>query len=289
MAQKEENKGKSKGKYSTESYKKNRSKTTAKPKSAGVSKRKRGGGGAELPKFSDKIRLNKFISNAGICSRREADVLIQAGVVSVNGKIITELGYKVSPTDKISYDGETVTPEKKQYVLLNKPVKFNIKYTDNPAKAKTSAYQLIKTSGPEFLYPVGKLNIDECGLILYTNDLDIEKKLMHPKFKVSQLLHLTLNKDITAEHLEKMEKGMFVDEKMFSVKQAKFVKNGPKNEIGVQIFTPSYGIMKAMLKELGYEIVKLDRVEFAGLTKLDLPRGKYRKLTKKEIAFLKMS
>lgn len=261
----------------------------SKKKTAGVPKKRRTSRGSTLPKFDDKIRLNKFLSNAGICSRREADVLIQTGVISVNGEIITEMGYKINKTDKVQYDGETIRQDDKHYVLVNKPMHFDIRYTENPAKQNRSVYSIIRTASKEFLAPVDRLNIMECGLIIYTNDSDMQKKLTHPKFKVSQLLHITLNKEITQEELDKMQKGMYVDNKMFSVEEVSFVEGSPKTEIGVKIFSNRNGIVKAMLKKLDYEIVKLDRVEYAGLTKIDLSRGHYRHLTKKEVLFLQMA
>lgn len=259
------------------------------PKTVSQPRKKFAVGGAPLPKFGDDIRLNKYISNAGVCSRREADVLIQTGVVSVNGKVVTELGYKIKPTDKVTYDGETIKHNKKQYVLVNKPEDFDAKPADNVTKKSKSVYQIIKKACPEYLYPVGKLNINECGLILYTNDTDLERKLTHPGFKVSQLFHIVLNKDMEMEHLLKMKNGMFVEDKMFSVADISHVAKAPKNEIGVKVYSNKTSLVKTMLKKLGYEIVKFDRVEFAGLDKWDLARGNFRHLTKKEVISLQMA
>lgn len=255
-------------------------------KTAGKPKRNRPTGGAKLPKFDDKIRLNKYLSNAGVCSRREADTLIKTGVVSVNGKIITEMGYKVDPSDSVEYDGIHLQLEKRQYVLLNKPKDFTLKYE---SRTKKSVYQLIKKATKEMLYPVGKLDDSACGLVLFTNDSDMVKKLTHPKFRVSQLFHVVLEKPMKEEDLAQLTKGLYVDEKMFSVEEASFVKGKSQHEIGVKIFSSKSNLVKLMIAKLGYTITKLDRVEYAGLTKLDLPRGQYRTLITKEVGFLKMS
>jgi|SRR5690554_3354893 len=242
---------------------------------------------AHMPKFDDKIRLNKYLANAGLCSRREADTLIESGVVTVNGQVITEMGYKVEPTDVVKFDGATVKNEKKRYVLVNKPVDFSLRYEED--HSKKSVYQLIKSASKEPLIPVGKLDKSAAGLVLYTNDTDLELKLTHPQVRVSQLFHLILNKEMSEEDLEKLTKGLFVDEKMFKAEDASFVKGKSHNEIGVKIFSSKSNMVKLMIGKLGYEIVKLDRVEYAGLTKKDLPRGHYRHLLEKEVGFLKMN
>lgn len=254
---------------------------------AGLPKRSRTNKGEPLPKFDDKIRLNKYISNAGICSRREADTLIKSGVVSVNGKVITELGYKIDPSDKVRYDGVTVKHDEKRYVLINKPKDFGIRFTEDPSKK--SVYNLIQKASKEMLHPVGKLDREACGLILYTNDADMQKKLTHPKFKASQLFHVVLKNPVSEEDLEKLTSGLFVDNNMFSADDASFISGKAHNEIGVKIFSSKSNKVKLMMGKLGYEITKLDRVEFAGLDKKDLPRGHFRHLTEKEVSFLKMS
>jgi len=254
---------------------------------AGYSKNKRSVQREALPKFDGLIRLNKYIANAGYCSRREADTLIASGVVSVNGEVVTEMGYKVKPTDKVRFDGEIIKSEKKRYVLVNKPVDFTIKFEDDPMKK--SVYQLIKNACKEQVSPVGKLERAACGLILYTNDTDMDIKLTHPKFRVSQLFHVFLDKEVTEEDLKQLTKGMYVDDKMFSAEEASFVKGKGHDEIGVRVFSHKSNIVKLMLGKLGYKVIKLDRVEYAGLTKLDIPRGNYRLLSEKEVGFLKMS
>lgn len=255
-------------------------------KTAGIPKRQRKMSGAKLPTFSDEIRLNKYLSNAGVCSRREADTLIKSGVVSVNGKIITEMGHKVKSTDAVTYDRMPVNLETKRYFLLNKPSGFSLRYD---ITTKKSVYHLIKKACKETIYPIGKLHSETTGLVIFTNDSDMVKKLTHPKFKVSQLFHVFLNKPISEEDLAQLTKGLFVDNKMFSAEDAQYVKGRPNHEIGVKFQSSNSNIVKLMLGKMGYTITKLDRVEYAGLTKLDLPRGKYRELQAKEIGFLKMS
>lgn len=255
-----------------------------KSKSAGLPKRKRTPKGEPLPKFSDKVRLNKFLSNAGICSRREADTLIASGVVSVNGEIVTELGYKVSPSDNVKYDGISINPEKKRYVLLNKPKGFSLM-----SVGKDGAVNLVKKSCKENIFPVGKMDKAATGLILYTNDTDMEKKLTHPKFKVSQLFHVTLDKVVQPEDLEQLTSGLYIDDHMFSAEEASFIEGKSHREVGVAVLSNKSNTVKLMFGKMGYEIIKIDRVEYAGLTKKDLPRGEYRHLSEKEVGFLKMS
>lgn len=255
-----------------------------KPKSAGLPKRKRTQQGEPLPKFAEKIRLNKFLSNAGVCSRREADALITSGVVSVNGEVITELGYKVDKTDTVKYDGITIKTETKRYVLLNKPKGFSLL-----SVGKDGAYHLVKKACKEELYPVGKMDKSTSGLILYTNDSDMAKKLTHPKFKVSQLFHVTLDKILQQEDLEQLTAGLYVDDHMFSAEEASFIEGKSHREVGVALLSSKTNTIKLMFGKMGYEIVQLDRVEYAGLTKKDLPRGNYRHLEEKEVGFLKMS
>ncbi|RYM35106.1 rRNA pseudouridine synthase [Brumimicrobium glaciale] len=282
--------GKGKSKYDGKPSKylsKDKGKAKVLEGAAGLPKKNRNNQGEPMPKFDDKIRLNKYLSNAGICSRRGADTLIESGTVSVNGTVITELGYKVNPSDVVRYDGAAIKRDVRRYVLVNKPKDFGVRYSDDPAKK--SVYNLIQKASREMLDPVGKMDRLACGLILYTNDADMEKKLMHPKFKVSQLFHVVLKTIMSEEDLEKLTKGLFVDDMMFSAEEASFINGKGHNEIGVKIFSNKSNKVKLMMGKMGYEIVKLDRVEFAGLDKKDLPRGQFRHLTEKEVSFLKMS
>jgi 23S rRNA pseudouridine2605 synthase len=244
--------------------------------------------GDPLPSFrEDAIRLNKFLSNAGICSRREADVLINTGVVSINGVIVTEMGYKVKPTDVVQYDGQTITTGTKRYVLLNKP-KGYITTLDDPRGRKT-VMTLVSKACREQIFPVGRMERDTTGLMLFTNDGDMMKKLLHPRYHARKIYHIEINKAMSREDLEKMTRGVDLEDGRFRAEEASFVEGGRSNEIGVEIKSGKNQVVRRLLEALGYEVVKLDRVMYAGLTKKDLPRGYYRHLTEQEIAFLKMS
>lgn len=232
------------------------------------------------------IRLNKYLSNAGICSRREADVLIQTGVVTVNDVIVLEMGYKVQPGDKVRYDGETINAEKKRYVLLNKPKDF-ITTMDDPWGRKT-VMSLVSKACKERVYPVGRLDRETTGLLLFTNDGDMAKKLTHPRHKSSKIYHVELNKPVKKEDLERLLTGLDLEDGKTAFDKAEYVKESSR-EIGVELHSGKNRIVRRMFESMGYEVVKLDRVQFAGLTKKDLPRGHYRHLTEKELAFLKMS
>jgi 23S rRNA pseudouridine2605 synthase len=243
--------------------------------------------GDPLPSFNeDEIRLNKYLSNAGICSRREADVLIQTGVVSVNGNIILELGYKIKPGDVVQYDGETINAETKRYVLLNKPKGF-ITTMDDPMGRKT-VMTLVKKACKERVYPVGRLDRDTTGLLLFTNDGDMAKKLTHPRYQAKKIYHAEVDKPVSKEELEKLKKGLDLEDGRTRFDEAEYVNGNPR-EIGVELHSGKNRIVRRMFEALGCTVVKLDRVQFASLTKKDLPRGYFRHLTEKEIAFLKMS
>jgi 23S rRNA pseudouridine2605 synthase len=244
--------------------------------------------GDPLPSFNEnEIRLNKYLSNAGICSRREADVLIQTGVVTVNGEIITELGYKVKLGDAVQYDGETINAETKRYVLLNKPKGF-ITTMDDPMGRKT-VMGLVRKACRERVYPVGRLDRDTTGLLLFTNDGDMAKKLTHPRYQAKKIYHVELNKSVAREDLEKLIKGVDLEDGRTRFDVADFVKDGSAREIGVELHSGKNRIVRRMFEALGYEVIKLDRVQFSGLTKKDLPRGMFRHLTESEVSFLKMT
>lgn len=243
--------------------------------------------GDPLPSFNEEeIRLNKYLSNAGICSRREADVLIQTGVVSVNGNIILELGYKIKPGDIVQYDGETINAETKRYVLLNKPKGF-ITTMDDPMGRKT-VMTLVRKACKERVYPVGRLDRDTTGLLLFTNDGDMAKKLTHPRYQAKKIYHAEVDKPLGKEELEKLKKGLDLEDGRTRFDEAEYVNGNPR-EIGVELHSGKNRIVRRMFEALGYKVIKLDRVQFASLTKKDLPRGYFRHLSEKEIAFLKMS
>lgn len=243
--------------------------------------------GDPLPKFSEEVRLNKYLANAGISSRREADTLISTGVVTVNDVIVTEMGYKVKPGDVVRYDGATIRSEHKRYVLLNKPKGF-ITTMDDPMGRKT-VMSLVKSACKERVYPVGRLDKETTGLLLFTNDGDLAKKLTHPKYKASKMYHVSLNKKVSGDDLLAMTQGVLLDDGTSRFDKAEYVKDGDAYEVGVELHSGKNRIVRRTFEALGYEVLKLDRVVFAGLTKKDLPRGMYRHLSEKEVAFLKMS
>jgi len=238
------------------------------------------------PQISDGlIRLNKYLSNAGIASRREADTLIQSGIVKVNGVVVDQLGYKINPTDKVTYGDAAVRSERKVYLLLNKPKDY-ITTVDDPQERKT-VMELIAKVCKERVYPVGRLDRKTTGLLLFTNDGDITTKLTHPKFGVKKVYHVSLNKGLKPEDFKAITEGVELEDGMVKADDLAFVGEG-KKEIGIEIHSGRNRIVRRLFEHLGYEILKLDRVVFAGLTKKDLPRGKHRFLTAKEISFLKM-
>jgi len=243
--------------------------------------------GDPLPTFNDDaIRLNKYLSNAGICSRREADVLIKTGVVTVNGEVITEMGYKVKPNDVVKYDGGSIKAETKRYVLLNKPKGF-ITTMDDPQGRRT-VMNLVRKACKERVYPVGRLDKETTGLLLFTNDGDMAKKLTHPLHKASKIYQVELSKKVTSIDLKKMIDGIKLEDGTTKFDAAEFINEEDARLVGVELHSGKNRIVRRTFEALGYKVMKLDRVTFAGLDKKDLPRGMYRQLTEKEVAFLKM-
>lgn len=239
------------------------------------------------PADSGLVRLNKFIANAGVCSRREADNLIISGAVKVNNAVVTEVGTKVSLSDKVQIGEQTLKSEKLRYVLLNKP-KGYITTTDDPDKRNT-VMMLVEKACKERIYPVGRLDRNTTGLLLFTNDGDLAKKLTHPRSRISKTYHIYLDKSLTRNDMKKLEEGIELEDGFSKVDGAAYVGNGDdKKDIGVELHSGKNRIVRRMFEALGYEVTKLDRVAFAGLTKKDIPRGRYRLLTPQEIGFLKM-
>lgn len=230
------------------------------------------------------IRLNKFIANAGICSRRDADKLITAGAIRVNGKIVTELGTKVSPDDKVQYGDQTLRSEKPVYVLLNKP-KGYLTTMDDPYNRNT-VMQLIRSAGKERIYPVGRLDRNTTGLLLFTNDGKLSKKLTHPSHRIEKLYHVTLNKPLTQSDISTIAGGISLDDGFIKPDEISYVSGENKKEVGILIHSGRNRIVRRIFESLDYKVVKLDRVKFAGLTKKDLPRGKWRYLKNYEISIL---
>lgn len=235
---------------------------------------------------SEGIRLNKYISNSGICSRREADVYIASGSASVNGKTITEMGYKVQLTDEVRFDGSLISPEKKRYVLLNKPKNFITTMDDD--RGRKTVMELVGNASKERIYPVGRLDRNTTGLLLFTNDGEMAKKLTHPKHNIQKIYHASLDKKLSNSDLNKIAEGFILDERRVLVDEISYIINQPKSEVGVKIHSGRNRIVRRIFEHFNYSVVKLDRVIFAGLTKKDLPRGHWRYLTEMEVNNLKM-
>ena len=231
------------------------------------------------------IRLNKYISNSGICSRRDADMLIQTGAIQVNGKIVTELGTKVMPTDEVRYGDKILQREKPVYLLLNKPKDYITTMEDE--RDRKHVLQLVKDACKERIYPVGRLDKNTTGLLLFTNDGEMTKKLTHPKHGIRKVYYVELSKNLTAADFEKIVNGIELSDGEIKVDEIAYAGE-TKKEIGITLHSGRNRIVRRIFEYLGYEIVKLDRVVFAGLTKKDLPRGKYRFLTEAELNILKM-
>lgn len=234
----------------------------------------------------DTIRLNKYIANSGICSRREADELISQGLVEVNGKVITEMGYQVQKTDKVVFDGQGITPEKPVYVLLNKPKGYIS--TTKDEKARKTVMDLVANASPYRLFPVGRLDRQTTGLILLTNDGHLTKKLTHPSFGVKKIYHVTLDRKLSVEDLHKIADGVRLEEGVAEVDSISYIDGKPKNEIGIEIHIGWNRVIRRIFQRLGYEVEALDRVSFAGLTKKNIKRGHWRILTELEVNNLKM-
>ena len=234
----------------------------------------------------DLIRLNKYIANAGICSRREADTFIAAGNVTVNGKPVTEMGYKVKKTDDVRFDGRKLNPEKKEYVLLNKPKNFIT--TTRDEKGRRTVMELISSASNNRLYPVGRLDRNTTGLLLFTNDGDLAKKLTHPKHGVRKIYHVHLEKNVSISDLRKIREGLTLEDGEILVDDVDYVAGASKKEVGIEIHSGKNRIVRRIFEHLGYEVSRLDRVVFAGLTKKDLPRGHWRFLTEQEVINLGM-
>ena len=233
-----------------------------------------------------KIRLNKYLAHAGVCSRREADTFIATGNVSVNGKIVTEMGFKVNPTDEVRFNGELLKAEKKEYVLLNKPKNFIT--TTRDEKGRRTVMELVAKASKSRLVPVGRLDRNTTGLLLFTNDGDLAKKLTHPKHGVSKLYHVVLSKNVKASDLDKIRTGFQLDDGRVKVDEVSYIEQGGKSDVGIKIHSGKNRIVRRIFEHLGYDVIRLDRVLFAGLTKKDLPRGHWRHLNKQEVINLKM-
>jgi 23S rRNA pseudouridine2605 synthase len=238
-------------------------------------------------KNQETIRLNRYIANAGLCSRREADTFIATGCVSVNGKIVSEMGYQVKPGDSVSFNGKIISSEKKVYVLLNKPKGF-VTTLEDPHADKT-VIDLVKDACSERIYPVGRLDKNTTGLLLLTNDGDLTKRLTHPKYNRKKIYHVFLDNKVTREHLQQIVDGLELEDGFVAADSVSYVSDDDKKQVGIEIHSGKNKIVRRIFEHLGYKVMKLDRVYFCGLTKKNLPRGKWRFLSQDEVNLLKMS
>lgn len=235
---------------------------------------------------NEPIRLNKFLANAGVCSRREADEFITAGVVSVNGEVVTELGTKIKRGDEVKFHDQTVSIERKIYVLLNKP-KDTVTTSDDP-QARRTVMDLVKGACDERIYPVGRLDRNTTGVLLLTNDGDLASKLTHPKYLKKKIYHVHLDKNLTKADMEQIAAGIQLDDGEIHADAISYADEFKKDEVGIEIHSGKNRIVRRIFESLGYKVVKLDRVFFAGLTKKGLRRGEWRYLSEQEVNFLRM-
>ncbi|MCQ2343708.1 MAG: rRNA pseudouridine synthase [Paludibacteraceae bacterium] len=238
--------------------------------------------------YSKPMRLNRFLANAGVCSRREADSYIQAGVVTVNGIVVTELGSRVVPdTDRVLFHNDLVKIERRVYILLNKPKDYVTTAEDVHAKKKV--LDLVKGACAERVYPVGRLDRNTTGVLLITNDGELTSKLTHPSFNKKKIYQVTLDHDVTDADVKKITNGIILEDGEIKVDEFSFIKDDDRKNVGVEIHSGRNRIVRRIFESLGYKVMRLDRVYFAGLTKKNLPRGKWRFLSEKEVIFLKMN
>ena len=237
-----------------------------------------------VKKESDELRLNRYIANSGVCSRRDADIYIQSGNVKVNGEVITEMGYKVKLTDIVNFDGVTITPEKKVYILLNKPKNFSTEKNDTGAN---NVINLVRMATSSKIEPVGRMDKTTTGLLLFTNDANIVTKFTAPNQRSTKLYQVSLDKNLKFEDLEKIQNGLHIDGHKVFVEEITYIEGQPKSEVGVKMKTANIKIVRTLFEQLKYDVLRLDRVMFAGLTKKNLPRGNWRFLTEQEIINLK--
>jgi 23S rRNA pseudouridine2605 synthase len=242
----------------------------------------------ETPKSDESsgIRLNKYIANSGVCSRREADTYIEHGSVEVNGNLVTEMGYKVQADDVVRFDGTSITPEQKKYILLNKPKNYITTMDDD--RGRKTVMDLVSNASKERIYPVGRLDRNTTGLLLFTNDGELAKKLTHPKHDVRKLYHASLDKKLELKDLEKLRGEVIIEGKKVFIDAVSYVDGQPKSEVGIEIHSGRNRIVRKIFEHLGYKVSKLDRVIFAELTKKNLPRGRWRELTNQEVSNLQM-
>ncbi len=239
----------------------------------------------EVKEDDGTIRLNRYIANAGICSRREADDYIKSGVVTINGKVAVEMGIKVQPGDEVKFNNERISPEKKVYILLNKPKDY-VTTLEDP-NAKKTVMELLENACKERIYPVGRLDRMTQGVLLLTNDGELAKKLTHPKFEKKKIYHVVLDKNLKRQDMEQISQGIELEDGIISADAISYI-DAKKNEVGIEIHSGHNRVIRRIFEKLDYKVKKLDRVYFAGLTKKGLTRGHWRHLTEKELQMLKM-
>ncbi|TXI61577.1 MAG: rRNA pseudouridine synthase [Flavobacterium sp.] len=260
-------------------------KTKPDPETSGAKEAPKAPKSPKKPSNPDEIRLNRYISNSGMCSRRDADIYIQSGNVKVNGEVITEMGYKVKLTDSVQFDGVNITPEKKEYILLNKPKNFSTAGDDS--QGSTNVLDLVRNATKANLMPVGRMDKTTTGLLLFTNDTEIIQKFTAPNQRSSKVYQVSLDKNLKFEDLERIQKGLTIDDHRVYVEEITYIEDQPKSEIGLKMKTSNVKIVRRIFEHLKYDVLKVDRVTFAGLTKKNLPRGDWRFLTEQEIINLK--
>ena len=236
-------------------------------------------------KASDELRLNKYISNSGVCSCWDADIYIQSGNVKVNGIPVTEMGYLVKLTDVVNFDGTILTPEKKVYILLNKPKNFTTAMEEH--EEHRNVLELLRGATTSKIAPVGRMDKNTTGLLLFTNDTDMIRKFGLPTQKSSKIYQVSLDKNLKFEDLEKIQKGMMIDGHRVAVEEISYIEKEPKSEVGLKLKSSNVKVVRAIFEHFDYDVLRIDRVAFAGLTKKNLPRGNFRLLTEQEIINLK--
>ena len=237
------------------------------------------------PKNKDEIRLNKYIANSGVCSRRDADIYIQSGNVKVNGIPVVEMGYMVKLTDTVNFDGATITPEKKEYILLNKPKNFTTAMDEG--NEYRNVLELVRGATNAKVAAVGRMDKNTTGLLLITNDTDMIRKFGLPNQKSSKIYQVSLDKNLKYEDLEKISGGVTIDNHRLAIEEISYIEDQPKSEIGLKLKTSNIKVVRAIFENFKYDVLRIDRVSFAGLTKKNLPRGNWRYLTDQEIINLK--
>jgi 23S rRNA pseudouridine2605 synthase len=234
---------------------------------------------------SNEIRLNKYISNSGICSRREADMHISIGSVTVNGKVVTEMGYKVQLTDEVRFDGRIINPETPTYILLNKPKGFLV--TTKDEKGRKTVMDLVANATTARIVPVGRLERQTTGLLLFTNDGQLARKLTDPHQKVRKIYHVELDRNLSQADFNKIKDGLNIRGEKYEVDEISWIQGASKREVGIKVSLGPNGMIKTIFEHLSYTVARMDRVVFGGLTKKDLPRSHWRNLTAQEVINLK--